>query len=74
MRVRYAVTFEFDALPPLTHRGTVSGSNAVTVAKRALKAAMAVHRGVKWASLNVVLLERLPDVVEFDVPTAEVNP
>ena len=60
MRVHYAVTFEFDTLPPLTHRGTVSGSTAGTVVKRALQNAMAAHPGVSWSSLVVVLLERLP--------------
>ncbi len=61
MTVKFAVTFEFETQPPLTHRGTVSGSSAATVVKRALKEAMGVHKGVSWTSLNIVLLERLSD-------------
>ena len=61
MTVKYAVTFEFASQPPIEHRGTVTGSSAATVVKRALKEAMAVHKGLNWSSLVIVLLERLDD-------------
>jgi hypothetical protein len=59
MTVEYAVTFEFEEQPPITHRGTIAGSTAVTVAKRALQSAMKAHPGLRWSSLVVVLLERV---------------
>ena len=59
MTVRYAVTFEFPEQPPITYRGTVTGSTATTVAKRALQNAMAAHPGLHWSSLVLVLLERV---------------
>lgn len=59
MTVRYAVTFEFEMKPPLTHRGVAEGSSAATVVKRALKSAMAAYPRVVWSSMNIVLLERL---------------
>jgi len=61
MKVEYAVTFEFELKPPITHRGTVAGSSTPTVVKRALKEATTAHPGLSWASMNIVLLERLPD-------------
>lgn len=59
MTVTYAVTFEFPEAAPITHRGTVAGSQAATVAKRALKEAMGAHPGLRWSSLVIVLLERV---------------
>jgi hypothetical protein len=59
IRVRYAVTFEFDTQPPLTHRGIAAGGKLPTVVKRALLAAMKEHPGTNWSSMNIVLLERL---------------
>ncbi len=59
MKVRYAVTFEFDSLPPITHRGTVSGSKATTCFVRAVGDAIQAHPGLHWGSMVCVLLERL---------------
>ena len=59
MRVRYNVTFEFETLPPVTHKGTVAASSAETVVKRAFREALAAHPGLAWSSLVIVLLERL---------------
>lgn len=58
MTVHYAVTFEFDQQPPITHRGTVAARQAQTVVSRAVKDAMKAHPGLRWSSLVVVLLER----------------
>lgn len=59
MTVEYAVTFEFEQQPPITHRGTVTATEAGTCSARAVKEAMKVHKGLRWSSLVVVLLERL---------------
>ena len=59
MTVRYAVTFEFDTRPPLTHRGTVAALAEGTCASRAIKEAKRVLRPVNWSSLVCVLLERV---------------
>jgi hypothetical protein len=59
MTVRYAVTFEFDLQPPITHRGTVSAGKAHTVIARAVKEATRAHPGLRWTSMVCVLLERL---------------
>jgi hypothetical protein len=58
MTVTYAVTFEFDLQPPITHRGTVAGSTARTVVVRAMKEALAAHPGLRWSSVVVVVLGR----------------
>jgi len=60
MTVTYAVTFEFDVRPPLTHRGTVAGSTGATCVARATRIAQTALRPVGWTSLVVVLLERVP--------------
>lgn len=57
---RYAVTYEFDTRPPLTHRSTVAGSNDAVCVYRATKEARKALHPVGWTSLVVVLLERLP--------------
>ena len=59
MRVRYAVTFEFDQRSPLTHRSIVAGSSGATCIARAVREAQRVLRPVAWSSMNCVLLERL---------------
>ncbi len=59
MIIRYAVTFEFETRPPLTHRGTVEAGREHVCAARAIKAARAALRPVNWSSLVCVLLERL---------------
>jgi hypothetical protein len=61
MRVNYAVTFEFETQPPLTHRGTVAASSAATCVARATREAQKALRPVRWSSAVCVLLERLPD-------------
>lgn len=60
MKVKYAVTFEFESQPPLTHRGEIEATTIGTCARRAIEAAQKVHAGVHWSSLNFVALERLP--------------
>lgn len=61
MKVKYNVCFEFDTTPPVTHRGTVSASNAATCFARAARDAMKAHPGLKWSSMLVLLLERLDE-------------
>jgi hypothetical protein len=61
MRVRYAVTFEFETRPPLTHRGIVKAGQPHVCVARAMKEAQAVLRPSHWTSLVCVLLERLSD-------------
>lgn len=61
MTVKYAVTFEFETQPPVTHRGTVSGSRATTVVKRAVDEAVSAHPGLNWSSMVCVLLERVEE-------------
>jgi hypothetical protein len=62
MTVRYAVTFEFDTRPPMTHRGTVAGGRAATCVARAAKQAQKTLKPVNWTSVVCVLLERLDEV------------
>lgn len=66
MIAQYAVTFEFDTLPPLTHRGTVVAAAPGTCVRRAVEAAQKPLRPVNWSSLVVVLLERAgePDALD----------
>jgi hypothetical protein len=59
MTVTYAVTFEFDTRPPVTHRGTVAASQVATCVARATRMAKKALRPVGWTSLVVVLLERV---------------
>ncbi len=59
MRVRYAVTFEFDTQSPITHRGTVAAATMPTCFARAARDAARAHPGLKWSSMTCVLLERL---------------
>lgn len=58
MKVKYAVTFEFEERPPVTHRGTVEASAEATCASRGIKLAKRALRPVNWTSV-VVFLERL---------------
>jgi hypothetical protein len=58
MRVQYAVTFEFEQRPPMTHRGTVLASSGATCVARAVRAAQKALRPVGWSSLVCVLLGR----------------
>jgi hypothetical protein len=61
MTFRYAVTFEFDTRPPLTHRGTVSGTTFAALCHRAVVAARKALHPKIVTSMNVCLLERAPD-------------
>jgi hypothetical protein len=56
-----AVTFEYDHVPPVTWRGTVSGNQASTCASRAVRTAQASLRPTHWRSVSCTLLERLPE-------------
>ena len=57
----YAVTFEFETRPPLTHRGTVSAGAEHTGASRAIKEARRVLRPINWTSMVCLLLDRAPE-------------
>ena len=70
MTIRYAVTFEFETQPPMTHRGTVTASSMPTCFARAAKAAVKAHPGRTWSSMVCVLLER----VESGQPADAVDP
>jgi hypothetical protein len=59
MTVRYAVTFEFESRPPLTHRSTIAAASAATCVARATREAQRVLRPVGWSSVVCVLLERV---------------
>jgi hypothetical protein len=59
MTVRYAVTFEFDSRPPLTHRGTVAASQVPTCFARAVREAQKALKARGWSSCVCVLLERV---------------
>lgn len=73
MLVTYAVTFEFESRPPLTHRGTVVASQVGTCVARATRNAQKALRAQGWSSLVVVLLERVQDE-KHDRTTAEPEP
>ncbi len=59
MTVEYAVTFEFDMAPPITHRGTVVASVTPALFARATRQAIKANPGLRWTSMVCVLLERL---------------
>jgi hypothetical protein len=58
MKVKYAVTFEFQVNAPITVRGEVEAERAPTAARRAIEEAMDQNPNLKWSSISV-LLERL---------------
>lgn len=66
MRVKYAVTFEFDMAAPLTHRGTVVARHPATCCARAVREANSALRPRNWSSVVCVLLERLDASTEED--------
>lgn len=70
MTTHYAVTFEFETRPPLTHRGTVAGAQAATCVARAVRNAQRALRPVSWSSLVCVLLERALNVGDDSEPSA----
>ena len=61
MTVRYAVTFEFELRPPLTHRGIVRASQPATCVSRAVREAQKALQPYYWTSMVCVLLERLDE-------------
>ena len=54
MTVQYAVTFEFESRPAVTHRGTVGASSGATCVARATRIAQRALRPVNWTSLVCV--------------------
>lgn len=66
MKIRYAVTFEFDTRPPVTYRGTVEAGHPSTAARRAIAAAQEFLKPVNWTSFVFVALERLPEAASED--------
>jgi len=60
--VNYAVTFEFETQPPITHRGTVTASQVGTCVRRATQDAQKALQPKNSSSLVVVLLERVQKV------------
>ena len=74
MTAEYAVTLERETLPPITHRGQVSGAKATTVVVRATREAMKAHPGLKWSSLAVVLLGRVQEAASDAKPTSRAIP
>ena len=71
MTCRYAVTFEFDMRPPLTHRGVVEGGRAQTCVARATKLAQTASS--LSAGPQCVLLERLEALAPRGDATVEVE-
>lgn len=61
MLVKYAVTFEFESAPPLTHRGTVKALAPATCTSRAVREAQKALKPFRWSSMNCVLLERFEE-------------
>jgi hypothetical protein len=51
----YAVTFEYDDLPPQTVRGTVRAVRVCTSARMAVQAAAAQLHPCRWRSVVVLL-------------------
>lgn len=74
MRIKYAVTFEFEMRPPITHRGTMEASQVATCVSRAIRIAQKEARPKNWTSMNCVVLERigeeLPETAEEVAETA----
>ena len=72
MTVRYAVTFEFETLPPVTARGVVTGSKVHTLAHRAVEDAWQQLKAPQgWSSFVCCVLERLPDAQRSDAVDEE---
>ena len=63
---QYAVSWEFDVRPVLTHKGTVTASSYGNLVARATKAAQKACRPVNARSVVCVLLERLDMAREPD--------
>lgn len=59
MTLKYAVSFEFEMRPPVTHRGEVTASSPSAAARRAVLAAQTALRPVNWSSFLFVALERV---------------
>ncbi len=57
-RMSIAVTFEFEHLPPKTHRCVVEGAAVDTCVARAIRMARKALKPQGWTSACVVVLER----------------
>lgn len=64
MTCTYAVTFEFETRPPLTHRGLVTGTSANVCMSRATAQAQRALGPIRWDSCVCVLLERVQNAGE----------
>lgn len=62
MKLRYKVTFEFEARPPVTTEGVVRAGRVHTCAHRAIQQAQEALRPIGWTSMVFVVLERESDV------------
>ena len=58
MTVLCSVTFEFDRLPPVTHRCTVTGGSAATCLHRAVREAQQALKPREWSSIVAAVLCR----------------
>lgn len=66
MKLRYKVTFEFDARPPVTTEGVVRAGRVHTCAHRAIQQAQETLRPIGWTSMVFVVLERESDIRQDD--------
>ena len=60
MKCKYSVTFEYDLLPPKTHKGEASAWAVPTIARTAVQQAKSKLKPKGWVSM-VCVLEREPD-------------
>ena len=56
MTIEYAVTFEFELRPPVTHRGVVMAGSLAAAAAKAIRVAKKTCRPVNPCSMNFVAL------------------
>lgn len=70
MRIRAAVTYEYQLRAPDTYRGEFVAARSTTCCRRALEAASEKYPNAHWTSL-VVLLERLDEVEEVEGESEE---
>ena len=60
MKAKYAVTFEFDMVAPVTERGITEGSSLRTMTARSIDDATAKNPNMNWRSVSI-LIERMID-------------
>lgn len=58
MKITYSVTFEFETMPPVTHRGTVVASQVATGCRLAVRDAQKALKPRGWQSLVLNILNR----------------